>query len=525
VVTGQIVDDYYVDSVEICLDADCRVGNPLNLSQATDYVVSDVPVAPISINGATSCAGTPIVRTFNVDTNFSVWDVSLRFAITHALRDDIRATLRSPAGTEVQVVQGDGVVGTNFQNLMVTYSDSAETGHYSYRADDLTMINDGRNARPYEPLQKFRDETAQGVWTLEICDRFGALDDGNYLASELVLTPYTPLQTTAIWTFIHPNEDDSNSYDGITRTLKVRGIDAVGNITETLGVPFLMDNVAPVLTITQQTAATMFAFDVPALTGQARDGDALAGIYVTVLDPDGDVTTLSVEPPYDTWAFSLPASKPGNYELSVGAFDRAGNLTTAGPFRVSLLTQPPYSIWLPLMFQNYQGGQGEEPIPEYVDLTTSLRVTPEKTSYRAGEAVALTVVITNEGTIASDAFWVDFYINPESVPMEPNQPWNELCTLEPCFGLVWLVESLAPGERIELSSAPNAFLPEYSNWPGWFANGTQDLYVLVDSWNPDQLFGNVAERSEVNNLSGVLGLSVVGNNPSLGRLPAKIPDR
>jgi hypothetical protein len=52
---------------------------------------------------------------------------------------------------------------------------------------------------------------------------------------------------------------------------------------------------------------------------------------------------------------------------------------------------------------------------------------------------------------------------------------------------------------------PNGFKPESSVWPGFFANGTSSLHVLVDSWNrsgsgeernPD---GALREIDETNN--------------------------
>jgi hypothetical protein len=134
-------------------------------------------------------------------------------------------------------------------------------------------------------------------------------------------------------------------------------------------------------------------------------------------------------------------------------------------------------IWLPMMF-------GE---PLKPDLAVSFAVSP--TSPTAGKDTAIAVTVTNRGTGPASGFWVDFYINPAHAPAV-NERWDELCTLEPCFGLAWFYEgTLQPGESVTLNSRPQSaanphgYKVESSTWPGFFANGTRRLYALADSWN------------------------------------------
>jgi hypothetical protein len=141
---------------------------------------------------------------------------------------------------------------------------------------------------------------------------------------------------------------------------------------------------------------------------------------------------------------------------------------------------------------------------------TSVTLSPNKTNFRAGEPVVVTVVIQNQGTATAAPFWVDMYLNPNRQP-NFNVVWNTTCTLTPCFGIGWPVSTgLAPGASITLTSA--VVPPGYSVWPGYFAAGTTDLYVLADSWNPN---GPMADSNRANNLFHRSGLQVTGPNPAL----------
>ena len=122
------------------------------------------------------------------------------------------------------------------------------------------------------------------------------------------------------------------------------------------------------------------------------------------------------------------------------------------------------------------------------------------------------MTVRNQGSAAAGAFWVDLYINPSHQP-EFNITWNATCSLNPCFGIAWAVaRSLAPGERIALTSVVSEVAPSYSRWLGYFAAGTTDVYVLADSWNPS---GSMADANRANNLAHIAGLRVTGPNPAL----------
>jgi hypothetical protein len=143
-------------------------------------------------------------------------------------------------------------------------------------------------------------------------------------------------------------------------------------------------------------------------------------------------------------------------------------------------------------------------------VVTSVTLSPSKTSFRAGEPVAITVVVKNQGSAAAAPFWVDMYLNPSRQPGF-NVIWNTTCTLNPCFGIGWPVTGgLAPGASVTLTSA--VVPPGYAVWSGYFAAGTTDLYVLADSYNPS---GPMVDSNRANNLFHMPGLQVTGPNPTL----------
>lgn len=148
------------------------------------------------------------------------------------------------------------------------------------------------------------------------------------------------------------------------------------------------------------------------------------------------------------------------------------------------------------------------------DLVGWFYLEPNKFSFEAGEAVVITAEITNQGTSVAEDFWVDFYINPSPPPNSANIVWNGVCGMSPCFGIVWFVPELAPGETITLTSTDNSYSVSHTIWPGWFALGTSDLYLYVDSYGLSSPNGAVIESNETNNRFELRGISVTGKNPA-----------
>ena len=172
-------------------------------------------------------------------------------------------------------------------------------------------------------------------------------------------------------------------------------------------------------------------------------------------------------------------------------------------------------VYLPLIMRARTG------LPP--DLVGKIYLTPDKNDWSSGEAVLISVVVTNTGSEPAGPFWVDLYINPDTVPTAANLLWNETCTLSPCYGIAWQqTRVLDPGESVTLTSTPSSYDVAESAWSGSFAAGTTDLYLWVDSWDPVDSNGAVLERNELNNGDARHGLIVVGGAAQPAALPAPV---
>jgi hypothetical protein len=192
------------------------------------------------------------------------------------------------------------------------------------------------------------------------------------------------------------------------------------------------------------------------------------------------------------------------------------NEYAVGTAAVEVTKPSEYRTFLPLILQALE--QTGEP-----DLTGMLRLSPNKTTFDAGEQVVITAVITNAGTQETDPFWVDLFLNPSKVP-EAGDTWQYTCAITPCYGIAWGVqEPIAPGTQIELTS--EEVDGENSNWEGHFAAGTTDLYLYIDNVNEEGSQGQsgaVAESNEDNNRVH-RQITVTGSTPSQVIRPSFVP--
>ena len=169
------------------------------------------------INSGTPCSS-PLVRNFTVSTSYIVGDVDLGVLATHTWRGDLRITLQSPAGTQVQLVNGDpnNISGDNFN---VRLNDG---GAQTVNTDGNTVTH-STSAPPYQndfspnsPLSAFNGENAQGTWRLEICDQYPQADNGNFVRADLYLTSlpanYADLSLTKSVSSAAPATGSSISY-------------------------------------------------------------------------------------------------------------------------------------------------------------------------------------------------------------------------------------------------------------------------------------------------------------------------
>lgn len=170
-----------------------------------------------AINSATTCTA-PLVRNFTVSSSFTVGDVDLGVLATHTWRGDIQITLQSPAGTRVQLVNGD-VNAIDGDNFNVRLDDAAAT----LVNTDGNSVNHTTTAPPYQNqfrpnavLSAFNGQNSAGTWRLEICDLFPTADDGTFQRADLYLTAlastYADLSLTSSVSNASPTNGATISY-------------------------------------------------------------------------------------------------------------------------------------------------------------------------------------------------------------------------------------------------------------------------------------------------------------------------
>lgn len=263
-------------------------------------------------------------------------------------------------------------------------------------------------------------------------------------------------------------------------------------------------------TLSRDVQLTLWANDNPDLEESRSPGSPLrptdaqtSGVTQMMLSNDGSFTNPSWQP-YQTRKTWQLAPQRGVATVYVKYRDAAGN--ESRPFHASIRVLD-QTVYLPLMIN-------QTSLQSAPDLIGSFALTPNKRDFNAGEPVRITAIITNTGTAASGPFYADFFINPSEPPVAANTIWNEVCGLQPCYGIAWYVkDGLGPGQSITLTSTPDSYSTGHTIWPGWFASGSTDLYLYVDSWNPRIPTGAVAESDEVNNPAELHGLIVTGANP------------
>lgn len=142
-----------------------------------------------AINNTTTCAA-PLVRNFTVSTSYTVSDVDIGVLASHSWRGDMQMTLQSPAGTRVQIVNGDtnNISGDNF-NVRLNDSGTQTVNTDGNAANHTTAAPPYQNNfAPNAALSAFNGQNSAGTWRLEICDLFPSQDNGTFTRADLYLT-------------------------------------------------------------------------------------------------------------------------------------------------------------------------------------------------------------------------------------------------------------------------------------------------------------------------------------------------
>ena len=155
-------------------------------AQVTQYTNTDT--SSNAIDNTRSCTS-PLIRNFTVGTSYTVTDVDIGVIASHSWRGDMQMTLQSPAGTRVQVVNGDTGSGGSADNFNVRLDDSAASIVNVSNTDHNVSVAPYQNTfRPNNVLTSFNGQNSAGTWRLEICDLFPGSDNGAFLRADLFLT-------------------------------------------------------------------------------------------------------------------------------------------------------------------------------------------------------------------------------------------------------------------------------------------------------------------------------------------------
>jgi hypothetical protein len=337
---GVITDNRGIAGVEVCVDSEngvneCGSADVQAVGEVT-RIYTDAQSSPIV--STTVCGGGEIARTFVVTDSFTVGEVRLGLNADHARRNDISATLTSPAGTSVWVLGPKAGEPPDDQNYDVLLYDAATSSLHEFKGnDDTAAPHFDREARPADPMRVFRGEDSAGPWTLALCDTTPITHHGVYSHSQLVLKPQNTASQTGNWFYTVAASDEM---DGITHTLQAYAMDLVGNRSDPITLTFEIDNVAPTLAVTatvELTATTPNRPSVRVLAGTASDGGRIVQMYAFVRTPDGDLESRRIGRSDAGWWFDLAPGATGDYVIWVNAMDAAGNVTTIGPSTVTVI--------------------------------------------------------------------------------------------------------------------------------------------------------------------------------------------
>jgi hypothetical protein len=302
--------------------------------------------------------------------------------------------------------------------------------------------------------------------------------------------------------------------DYVSRTFTISAGDVVGNYsrdpeTGTLirdhveQMTVWVDNVAPVVTQSEARTGIKLGETETVLSGTVSDGGPTTDVFVHVQTPTGEMYKRQAARDSGRWWFDLEPLIEGEYTLWVHASDLAGNVTSVGPFHVSTLKR----LYLPLVGKGYVNAP---------DLVVERIV---------ATATDVEMVIVNRGNNpAIEDFWVDAYVDPQTVPTAVNQTWEMVGSQ----GLVWGVTAdLAPGETLTLTVGGDHYIADYSQvtWP--LAADTP-VYAQVDSANAETSYGAVLEAHEItsaayNNIAGPALPTAGGETRTPGIEPSNQP--
>ncbi|MEM7316496.1 MAG: proprotein convertase P-domain-containing protein, partial [Planctomycetota bacterium] len=359
-IRGTLTDNHLVDAVEVCevtangescAIVDVTIDRTTLPTSTVRY--ADIPANPVALGAREQCyGGSELSRIFTVAEQFTVADVAFGLTVEHPYRFDVTAWLVAPSGRWINLVWDGAPRAANYD---VLFSDAAFERSAENEVDhNVQQPYYEHILRPAEPLGTFQGEQAQGDWVLELCDSHAPSDDGQYIGSQLILTPDTlPENTIASWNHrllaVAGLEDES-------LTVKVYGIDSVGNRTgSSTDATVIVDVVAPevIVTelITQVLYSTIITDDATLMGGTATDASGIMEAYATVRDAMGTQRVPISIGSDGSWTVEWQTQFVGSLSVSVYVADSLGNVRVVGPASIQVIENlgVDNKVYLPLV--------------------------------------------------------------------------------------------------------------------------------------------------------------------------------
>ncbi|MCE7984102.1 MAG: hypothetical protein DYG89_23250 [Caldilinea sp. CFX5] len=336
---GLLTDSARPESVEVC-DSNaetCRLADltidPFSIPQSV-YGYTDQPGEPLPIEQSGVCAdgGVGLVRRIDIGDSFTIAALNVGLRLAHPYRSDLSASLTSPAGTQVTLFAFERNVLAENVNARFTDLGTALLAD-DRNSHDLASLYTHNSYQPRQSLAAFAGQDAVGAWTLTLCDRDPASDSGAFYDAALHFTAVAPPRTiTGHWS----TNEDVSANDGVLHTWQIFASDEHGQRTNApVELSVMVDNVAPVLTVTQSMTEALVNSSQPVLRGSVSDGDTVENIWVLVTDPLGRMTAETVTGPVSDWTYHLMPAISGEYRFAIYAADRAGNQTVVQDFALT----------------------------------------------------------------------------------------------------------------------------------------------------------------------------------------------
>jgi uncharacterized repeat protein (TIGR01451 family) len=371
--------------VVLCTVIFCALFLAVNPAHAQTTTYSNTTTA--AIPESTTCAST-LTRTFVVGTSYTIADVNVGAIITHNLRNHLRLSLTSPAGTTVNLMTN---IGGTRSHLNVLYDDAAAASitTHSANSDNTGTAPYQRTFKPQSVLSVFNGQNSLGTWTLTMCDSVAGTT-GSFVRADLYLTtPSADLSLTktsnvatqvtggsVIYTLTVTNATTSASTATgiIVRDVLPSGVSYVsasGTGTYTSGTgSWAVGSLAP-----GTSASIAITTNVAAVGGTVTNSAEI--IASSVPDIDSTVNNgVTAEDDYSAASFSVTrtAGTPPTISCPVGSntFDWAANVWTpgslnnsytlagVGAFNIAMTTVTPYVAGSPAITNQLTGGVAGE---------------------------------------------------------------------------------------------------------------------------------------------------------------------